>query len=87
MRGPANKALKLTRLSTCSLGGPGFGRVPSRGFGIRLRRAARDNHLLPAVQLSAGVRLSYAASLHDEGPRTTNSCQRSYRERLNAEGR
>ena len=53
---PPNEALKLTRLSGRLLRAPDFGGVLSRASGIRLRRAARGNHPLSAVQLNAGVR-------------------------------
>ena len=53
---PPTKALKLTRLSGCLVGGLGPGGGPLRGSGIRLRRAARGSHPLSAVQLGAGVR-------------------------------
>ncbi len=49
---PPNQALKLTRLSGCLLGGPGFGE--DRG----VRRSCPSS----AVQLSAGVRLALGFS-------------------------
>ena len=54
--GATSQALKLGRLSGCLLGGPGLGGVPSRGAGVRRRRAVQGNHPSFAVQLSAGVR-------------------------------
>ena len=53
---PPNKALKLTRLSGCLLGGRTFGVAPSHAARFRTRRVARGNHPLTAAQLSAGVR-------------------------------